>query len=179
MKVLNYLRTPYYTSHATATTRILAQILLRLSIDTMLLGANAWQAQALRHTFGIPCKNESHCSVVFNLTFSPKVIRSNEILYSLHAKVIDSCIDIIISRHTPRTFSRTQSPILHSRVSSNSPSVSKTYRFPSGWWSVPMGCNGTERSWSLLLAQYAEQGPQRRCLRTMRDLHRRCAHPTR
>jgi hypothetical protein len=33
-------------------------------------------------------------------------------------------------------------------------------------------CYGTERSWPLLLEQYAEQGPQRTCLRNMRNIHR-------
>ena len=31
---------------------------------------------------------------------------------------------------------------------------------------------GTEKSWSLLSTQYAEQGPQRPCLRDMRNIHR-------
>jgi len=33
-------------------------------------------------------------------------------------------------------------------------------------------CYGTERSWPLLLEQYAEQGPQRTCLRNMRNIQR-------
>ena len=38
------------------------------------------------------------------------------------------------------------------------------------------GCYVTERSWLLLSTQYAEQGPQRTCLRNMRSIHRRCTH---
>jgi hypothetical protein len=37
-------------------------------------------------------------SVVFDLTFFNKVIHANEKLFSLHAKVIESCIDVIVSR---------------------------------------------------------------------------------
>jgi hypothetical protein len=37
-------------------------------------------------------------------------------------------------------------------------------------------CYGNERSWPLLSTQYAEQSPQRTCLRNMRTIHRRCTH---
>ena len=37
-------------------------------------------------------------SVVFDLTFFNEVTRANETLFSLRAKVIDSCIDVIVSR---------------------------------------------------------------------------------
>ena len=63
--------------------------------------ANAWQVQALCHTFsvGIPRGNNLiYGSVVFNLTFFHEVLRTNETLYSMYAKFIDSCIDIIVSR---------------------------------------------------------------------------------
>ena len=37
-------------------------------------------------------------TVVFDLTFVNEVTRANERLFSLHAKVIDNCIDVIVSR---------------------------------------------------------------------------------
>ena len=37
-------------------------------------------------------------SAVFDLTFYNEVTCANETLFSLHAKVIDSCIDVIVSR---------------------------------------------------------------------------------
>jgi len=45
---------------------------------------------------------------VFNLTLSHEVMRSNETLYSLHTKIIDSCIDIIVSRPVLR-----EHPLVH------------------------------------------------------------------
>jgi hypothetical protein len=73
-----------------------------------------------------------------------------------------------------------RSPRLHSWVSSDSPRpcVASTHRLQGSWWSIPVdtGCYGTERGWPLLSTQYAEQGPQRTCLRNLRNIHRRCTH---
>ncbi len=59
---------------------------------------HSFTPSALVSLAGMSLTSPIYGSEVFNLFVFHEVIRSNESLYSLHAKVVDSCIDIIVSR---------------------------------------------------------------------------------
>ena len=76
---------------------------LHLSIGTLLGSSQSGGSNRLASasTPSHLLTSPTYGSEVFNLIVFHEVIRSNETLYSLHAKVVDSCIDIIVSRPVP------------------------------------------------------------------------------
>jgi hypothetical protein len=88
---------------------------VHLSIGTLLLGSSRSggseylaSASTPTHLAGTSLTSPIYGSDVFNLTLSHEIMRLNETLSSLHTKVIESCIDIIVSRPVLR-----EQPLVH------------------------------------------------------------------